>query len=99
MPGEADPGFWRALGDHDRLEIHELVRNDPPAAIQRLEPLLEKFPSTPMLLNWLAAAYSNLGRSDKADELIRLNYERNPDYLFARANYAEIAWPGASWTG
>jgi tetratricopeptide (TPR) repeat protein len=90
LPDEADPSFWRALAQADRQAIHDEVKSNPRRAIERLEPLLQRFPTTPMLLNWLAAAYSNLGQDEKADELVRLNYERNPNYLFARANYAQI---------
>jgi len=90
LPDEADPSFWRALGEHDREVIHGQVANDPLRAVERLEPLLEKFPSAPMLLNWLSAAYTNLGLEHKSEEIVRLNYERNPNYLFARANYAQV---------
>ena len=85
LPKEAEPRLWRALDDDERSRIHEQVKSDPRQAVENLEPLLQKFPASPMLLNWLAAAYSNLGHEDKADDLVRLNYERNPNYLFASA--------------
>jgi tetratricopeptide (TPR) repeat protein len=90
LPQEANASLWDALGEDERAVIHAQVNNDPRRAIERLEPLLQRFPDAPMLLNWLSAAYTNLGDEDKAEELIRLNYQRNPGYLFARANYAQI---------
>jgi tetratricopeptide (TPR) repeat protein len=90
LPEDPDRSLSRALSDDDRAAIHQEVHNDPSRAIERLEPLLERFPDAPMVLNWLAAAYSKLGQRDKAEEVVRLNYERNPNYLFARANYADI---------
>ena len=43
-----------------------------------------------MLYNYLSVAYSHAGQREKAEEVIQENYQRNPDYLFARLNYAEL---------
>lgn len=69
--------------------LHALVREDPRAAVTELRALIEREPN-PMFFNWLGAALNELGEEAAADEVIRENYRRNPDYLFARVNYAEI---------
>ena len=43
-----------------------------------------------MLYNYLSVAYSRAGKREKAEEIVRENYQLNPDYLFARLNYAEL---------
>ncbi len=40
----------------------------------------------------LSIAYSSIGEDDKAEVIIKKNYEQNPDYLFAKCNYAEICF-------
>ena len=44
----------------------------------------------PMLYNYLSAAYSSAGQRERAEAVARENYQRNPDYLFARLNYAGL---------
>jgi len=43
-----------------------------------------------MLYNYLSVAYSLAGQREKSEAVSQENYRRNPDYLFARLNYAEI---------
>ena len=69
--------------------LHALVRDDPRAAVTELRSWIEREP-LPMFYNWLSAAHSALGEVDAVDELVHENYRRNPQYLFARVNYAEI---------
>ncbi|HEX8390963.1 MAG TPA: hypothetical protein VF665_01295 [Longimicrobium sp.] len=69
--------------------LHELVESDPRAAVPELHALIEREP-LPMLFNWLSAAYTALGDREAVDVTIRENYRRNPQYLFARVNYAEL---------
>lgn len=69
--------------------LHALVNEDPRAAVTELRALIEREPS-PMFYNWLSAAYSALGEVEAVAKLIRENYRRNPNYLFARLNYAEL---------
>ena len=52
--------------------------------------LIKKYPQIPRLYNYLSVAYSCAGQGEKAEEAILDNYRRNPDYLFARLNYAEL---------
>ncbi len=72
----------------DRLNYEAQKR--PRKAIPELLDLIEKYPNMPMLYNYLSIAYSGAGQRDKSEEIIRENYRRNPDYLFARLNYAEL---------
>ncbi len=72
----------------DRLYAEAQKR--PNQAIPELLDLIEQYPNIPMLYNYLSIAYSGAGQLEKAEEAIRDNYQRNPDYLFARLNYAEL---------
>jgi tetratricopeptide (TPR) repeat protein len=69
--------------------LHALMRDDPRAAVTELRALIEREPS-PIFYNWLSAAYSALGEAEAVHDLVRENYRRNPHYLFARVNYAEL---------
>jgi tetratricopeptide (TPR) repeat protein len=71
-------------------ELHEMVSGDPHRAVPLLEGLLEKYPGVPLLYNYLAGAYGSLGEVEKARAVSVRNYEQNPDYLFAKCNYAEF---------
>jgi len=69
--------------------LQAMVRDDPRAAVTELRAWIEREP-LPMLFNWLSAAYSALGDVQSIQEIVRENYQRNPKYLFARVNYAEM---------
>lgn len=69
--------------------LHALVQDDPRAAVTELRRWIEREP-LPMFYNWLFGAYSALGETDAANEIVHENYRRNPHYLFARINYAEL---------
>ena len=71
-------------------ELHALVHDNPKEAIPRLEALKDKYPDTPVLYNYLGMAYSGVGNGEKSEAIARENYQRNPGYLFAKVNYAEI---------
>ena len=78
------------LGDDDRLRLFECIHETPERAIPELERLLERHPDVPTLYNWLAAAYGHAGRLQDAERVSALNYEQNPQYLFARINHAQM---------
>jgi tetratricopeptide (TPR) repeat protein len=69
--------------------LHALVLDDPRAAVAELRTWIEREP-IPLFFNWLSAAYSALGQTEALEGVIRENYQRNPHYLFARLNYAEL---------
>jgi tetratricopeptide (TPR) repeat protein len=70
-------------------ELHALMREDPRAAVTELRAWIAREP-LPMFFNWLSGAYSALGDINGVEETVRENYQRNPQYLFARVNYAEL---------
>lgn len=69
--------------------LHALVHDDPRAAVTELRAWIAREP-LPMFFNWLSAAYSALGDTPGVKDTVRENYQRNPQYLFARVNYAEL---------
>jgi len=88
---------YNKLPDHikDKIDnFYYLIQKNPdPETISDLENLIEKFPNVPnvpMLYNYLSVAYSHLKNREKILEIVEKNYRMNPDYLFARLNYAEI---------
>jgi hypothetical protein len=56
--------------------------------ISRLEELVKQYPDVPVISNYLAAAYSTIN-SPKFDTCVQENYQKHPDYLFARIHYAD----------
>jgi len=75
----------------DAIErLHHEAQKRPRKVIPELLALLKKYPDIPMLYNYLSIAYSQSGQRKKSEEVVRENYRRNPDYLFARLNYAEL---------
>ena len=87
-----DLRFKRLPGQvKDAVErLYQESRRHPRRAIPELLDLLKKYPKIPRLYNYLSIAYSHAGQREKAEEAIQENYRRNPDYLFARLNYAEL---------
>lgn len=71
-------------------DLYNLVHDKPRKAIPRLEELIEEYPETPVLYNYLAVCYSSIGKHDHAEQIAEQNYKMNPDYLFARCNWAHI---------
>ena len=69
--------------------LHALVLADPRSAVTELRAWIEREP-LPMFFNWLSMAYSSLGDDQGMEAAIRENYRTNPQYLFARLNYAEL---------
>ena len=75
----------------DAIErLHHEAQRHPHQAIPELVSLVKKYPNIPMLYNYLSVAYSQAGQREKAEEVTQENYRSNPDYLFARLNYAEL---------
>ena len=70
--------------------IFEQCQTAPKKVITRLEELIEKYPHVPQFYNYICGAHSQLGNKEKAKHYAEKNYQINPDYLFARMNYAEI---------
>ena len=68
--------------------IYGMVFNNPKKAISELKILIEKYPHIPQFYNYLTNAYLNIGARKKAVLIILESYEKFPDYLFSRLNYA-----------
>jgi tetratricopeptide (TPR) repeat protein len=74
----------------DLADIYKKCQKSPVSVIDRLKELIEKYPNVPKLYNFISIAYSNLNDKEKAKWYVIKAYENNPDYLFAKLNYAEI---------
>ncbi len=75
----------------DRLQdLYEMLRENPKQVIEELLVLKENHPNVPRLYNFLSTAYEAIGNRTAAREIIIENYQQNPDYLFAKLNYAQI---------
>jgi tetratricopeptide (TPR) repeat protein len=87
-----DPRYMRLPGQvKDTIErLYHDIQRHPHRAIPELVGLVNKYPRLPTLYNYLSVAYSRVGKREKAEEAVRENYQLNPDYLFARLNYAEL---------
>jgi tetratricopeptide (TPR) repeat protein len=72
----------------DRLQYSAQWR--PREAIPELLEWIKRYPDIPVLYNYLSVAYSRAGQREKSEAAVRENNQRNPDYLFARLNYAEV---------
>lgn len=70
--------------------LHATAMSHPQKAADILEKLKGKYPHVPQVFNLLGLAYSQLGNKTKANEIAKENYLKNPDYLFAKINYAEL---------
>ncbi|MEM7174616.1 MAG: hypothetical protein AAF443_01620 [Chlamydiota bacterium] len=57
---------------------------------QRIAALRKKYPHHPEILNLAALIYLSHYRLRQANRCIELNYQFNPDYLFAKINYADL---------
>jgi hypothetical protein len=86
---DRDP-MIRSLSEEQREQIYDLVADNPAEALRRIEVLRERFPDSPTAINWMSAACGRLGQIDRLRELAEENYRRNPDYLFARCNWAQM---------
>ena len=71
-------------------ELHKMARENPPEAIICLKALKEKYPKVPILSNWLFVALSMDNQPEEAYAVAKEGYEKHPDYLFAKLNYAEL---------
>ena len=71
-------------------DIYNQTQTDPENVIPRLQELLDIYPNVPQLYNYLSVAYSQLGKKEETEKIVKKNYKINPTYLFAKLNYAEI---------
>jgi hypothetical protein len=84
---------YKRLPQHvkDAIErLHDVAQRRPRAAIPELRDLITQYPRIPQLYNYLSVAYGRAGQRQEAEAVVQENYHRNPEYLFARLNYAEV---------
>lgn len=75
----------------DQLEdIYYMALEEPEKAIEVIKGLIDKYPNVPELYNYLCSAYSQIDDNVNAEKVALLNYNKNPDYLFAKINYAQV---------
>ena len=75
----------------DRLEeLYEEAQRNPELAIPRLLELKKKYPKVPQIYNFLAVAYSYAKDNEKIEQITQENLRKNPNYLFARINQAQL---------
>ena len=72
------------------LDLYAQTQENPRKTKQKVENFRLKHPSHPEVLNLLTFIYLSKKKVKKANQLIRENYEKNPYYIFARINYADL---------
>ena len=76
---------------HDQYEaLYDLAQSNPQEAIPLLKRLIKKCPKEPRLYNLLASLYSKTNDLKNAEKISYDNYKMNPNYLFAKINYAQL---------
>jgi len=86
---------FRKLPDSVKKQLEGLLRDaqrKPEQAIPQLLELKKRYPNIPLIYNYLAVAYAASKETELAEATVKENMRRNPDYLFARVNYAEICF-------
>jgi tetratricopeptide (TPR) repeat protein len=82
---------WLPNAVKEKLEnLYHLAQKMPAQAIPELIELQNKYPRVPQIYNYLAVAYSYAGEKEKAEQIIKENIRKNPNYLFARINQAQL---------
>jgi len=70
--------------------LRTVAPKTPKMAISQIEPLVEQYPDVPQLLNLLTLAHSAARDHAATEACIRKAYERFPNNVFARLNFAEL---------
>lgn len=77
-------------GDRARVnELYAMIQKSPQKVVDELTALKEKYLDVPVLGNYLYVAYTLLGDEEKSDAMMLENYQRHPDYLFAKLTYGQ----------
>lgn len=71
------------------LTLYEISQENPSKAKELVEEFQKKHPHLPEVYNLLSYIYVRLRKIKKAENLTRENYKQNPNYLFAKINYAD----------
>lgn len=71
-------------------KLFYMTNSNPKKVIPELRELIEEYPHIAVLYNYLGRAYSVLGDTKNANKIVFEAYQKFPNYLFARLNYAQI---------
>lgn len=71
------------------LSLYERAQKDPKSVKGQVEKMLVELDGAPEIYNLLGYIYVRLKKIRKAEKLIIENYQKNPENLFARINYAD----------
>ncbi|PON13390.1 hypothetical protein C2W62_34610 [Candidatus Entotheonella serta] len=71
-------------------DLYEQVYQSPKDVLPELECRVVTYPEVPLFANHLTIAYGRAGKTEKAEALVVETYQRHPQYLFAKVNYAQI---------
>ena len=70
--------------------LYDEAQEKPQEVIPELLELQKKYPRVPQIFNYLAVAYLGAGENEKAEAIIQENIRKNPNYLFAKLNLAQL---------
>lgn len=70
-------------------ELSYLAQKKPQKAVERINDILTHHRKHPVLLNYLASAYSGAGKKRESEETAKENYQLFTNYFFAKINYAQ----------
>lgn len=73
------------------LELYSRAENSPKKVIKEVVAFQKMHPDHPEILNLLTFLCTRLKKVRRASELIDENFQKNPSYLFARINYADLS--------
>lgn len=71
------------------IDLYERAHNDPKGTKELALEFQKKHPPLPEIYNLLTYIYIRLKKIKKAEKLTSENFEKNPDNLFAKINYAD----------
>jgi hypothetical protein len=69
---------------------NECEKKNNPKIIDKLNRLIEKYPTVPILKNYLSIAWVNMGNHKKAEEVTKQIIAEHPGYVFGILNQASI---------
>lgn len=72
------------------LQLFENAQSNPKKTLPLIQAFAEKNPDMPQANNLLAYALIRTKKVKKAEELIVNTYQKHPDYLFGKINYADL---------
>ena len=83
--------YYKKLSKIEQNQIDAVIDQIQEGKKVKIESLLalhQKYPDYPFLTNALAIVYNQNNEKQKSFALIKENYQKHPDYLFGRINYA-----------